>query len=139
MGLTKAQKAEREAQIVKETTQRTDIPVSMGRMKSIELPKVRKLTELFSEMRPTDISKGVQRPNGMYFCSAQGLGHWYVAPSLAVSKVLKTMSPELGIHFKIVMRDSGTALVTADYDRIIGGRWLAVVDGAKVRTACKGI
>lgn len=139
MGLTKAQKAEREAQIVKETTQRTDIPIGMGRMKNIELPDVRKLTELFSEMRPADVSKGVQRPDGMFFCSAQGLGHWYVTPSLAVGKVLKTMSRELGIHFKIIMRDSGTALITATYDRIIGGRWLAVIDGAKVRTACKGI
>ena len=137
MGLTKQEKARREARIVEETERDTDIPPTMGQLQSVELPKVRTLPELFLEMRQiADLSKLDRRP-GEYFCSANPVGHWYVVPTPAVKGVIDKMHQGVGLHFKIVMRDSGTALVTACYDQIIGGRWLAIIDGAKVRTASK--
>ena len=42
---------------------------------------------------------------------------------------LTSLSPG---SFTVVVRDDGTALVTAEYERIIGSHWLALVDAASV-------
>ncbi|KKL75771.1 hypothetical protein LCGC14_2051540 [marine sediment metagenome] len=140
MGLTRKEKARREAAIVKETARDTDIPATMGGLREIELPEVRTLPELFSEMRPRpirDLARPERRP-GEYFCSSYVTdAYWNVVPSPAVQKILDQMQQRLGLSFDIVMRRSGTALICVKYDRIIGGRWLAIIDGAKVRTASK--
>jgi hypothetical protein len=43
-----------------------------------------------------------------------------------------TMLDGLPFSYKIVVRNSGTALVMAEYVQIIGSRWLAIVDAAQV-------
>ena len=136
MGLTRQEKARREERIVEELD-RPDVALTMGSLPRIELPEVRKLTELFAEMRPIEDLLFPDRQSGEYFCTAQGYGQWNVRPTPAVKAVIDRMQQGVGLFFKIVMRDSGTALVTAVYDQIIGGRWLAIIDGAKVRTAAR--
>ena len=88
-------------------------------------------------MRPIeDLSKTTDRKPGEYFCSARSVkGWWNVRPSAAVRQIIDHMSKELGLAFEIVVRDTGTALVTISYNQIIGGRWVAIIDAAKVHTA----
>lgn len=139
MGLTRQEKEKREAAIVKEIARDPgDIPATMGGLRKIELPEVRTLPELFSEMRVIkDLCATLCDP-GEYFCSSRATGaYWNVVPSLDVLKILNGMQKGLGLSFNIVMRNTGTALICANYDQIIGGRWLAIIDGAKVRTASK--
>lgn len=40
--------------------------------------------------------------------------------------------PNDSIYFELIRRDDGTALVTAQYNVIIGSRWLAVIDAATI-------
>ena len=139
MGLTTQERERREARRRAEVEPKV-APRHMGQLKRIELPDVQELSELFAEMRVADLDPaGIRREPGELFCSARPLASWYVVPTPLLDSALKDMSKELGISLRIVMRDSGTALITANYDRILGGRWIAVVDGAKVRTAARRV
>ena len=101
----------------------------------VELPEARQLSELFDEMRPIEDLLNPERREGEYFLSASEVrSYWNVRPSAAVSKIIDGMMKDVGLHFKVVIRDTGTALITATYDQIIGGRWIAIIDSAKMRT-----
>lgn len=129
MGLTRQEKARRETKIAAEIS---------GSSSPVELPEVRKLSELFSEMRPIKDLLFPDRKLGEYFCSTRGVGaYWNVTPTSVVAKILDGMMKDVGMSFQIVIRESGTALVTARYDQIIGGRWLAIIDAAKIRTVLR--
>jgi hypothetical protein len=129
MGLTKEQKARREARILRELEKPA---------KPVILTEARELLELFDEMRPIEDLLDQKREPGEYLCSArEAEGYWNVRPSAALRRIIDGMMKDVGLHFEIVIRDSDTALITATYDQILGSRWIAIIDAAKVRTACR--
>jgi hypothetical protein len=101
----------------------------------VMLPEVRRLDELFEEVRPVEDVLRHRRPEGFSYCGVGGPYHRSldVRPRPELAEMLDgTMLDGLPFSYKIVVRSSGTALVMAEYVQIIGSRWLAVVDAAQV-------
>ncbi|QOX80912.1 methyltransferase (plasmid) [Trichlorobacter lovleyi] len=57
------------------------------------------------------------RPSSFYATPNKSLVEW----------IAHEMMYSCGIHFKIILYDDGTALLTAEYDQILGSRWLALI------------
>lgn len=105
-------------------------------MNPMYLPDAKKLSDLFPHIEPYDAGKKAGRwdtdgNRGLIFCNVSGGGKSFlVQPSAEVVKVvtnaLKIVFDE-NIYFTIVIRDNGTALITAQYNLIIGSRWLVVL------------
>jgi len=104
-------------------------------VRPVLLPEVRRLDELFEEVRPVEDVMRHKRPEGFAYC---GVGSPYhrsldVKPRPELAEMLDGMMLDgLPFSYKIVVRSSGTALVMAEYTQIIGSRWLAIVDAAQV-------
>lgn len=111
-------------------------------MKELAFPQKTRLAELFSAVHtgepfPDKCQFPGKRKPGIViqgWCSVRGK-----PPSLAVDcmpdveawiyqNMLQIDYDK--IYFTITVRDNGTALVCAQYNQIIGDRWLALIDAA---------
>lgn len=112
---------------------------SMG--KEVAFPDARSFWDLFSEARPLDASPGSRRQRvlrrhgegqvtsycGVVQDSREGMD--VTARERVLDYIVSSMlASDYRISFGIVPRPDGTALVYAAYDRILGDRWLAIVD-----------
>jgi len=117
--------------------------------KPLAFPNVKSFHELFTSARPyvskTDINaRGVRATRGG--SEANTIGHYmvmrgrhghealYVSPSPALISYLSNHMLALGdrIYFEVVFRDDNKALILARYNKIIGDKWLALVDASTV-------
>lgn len=118
-----------------EVTMETQIQSEIdGASKSVELPEVRRLDELFEEIRPIEDVLDHKRPVGFSYCGVSPQHRSLdVKPRPELAEMLDGMMlDDLPFSYKIIIRKSGTALITAEYTQILGSRWLAIVDAAQV-------
>lgn len=126
----------------------------------LAFPNVKRFAELFDQVEVVPLHKTTLRPLTLRrpdwrafgkktsrrtplvdvpigpYCGIHGrdgFAHIYVHPAPAVAAFLEEnwMGDSTGC-FRVTVRDDGTALVTAEYDRIIGSHWLALVDASTV-------
>lgn len=102
-------------------------------------PEIKSFSELFSDVSYTkEYAPQVTQPGiSTYFHVSRvekGYSHFFWArPSeRLVDWIVVNMMSSCGVHFEIIIHDDGLALVIAQYDQIIGGRWLAMVDASTI-------
>ena len=98
--------------------------------KPLAFPDVDDLSALFNEISP-------DKQPGLAYCSVSAPGRtsaWVRPTAQAVAYVEKNMIALVGgsVHYKLIVRDDDSCLVTAEYDHIIGSRWLALVPATEV-------
>ncbi len=115
----------------------------------IAFPDVKTLAELFTEVKPGKgespvIEKMPNWTNGKRNCYLTGWlsvsgeterRSFHVKPTEAVIACVRDsmLHGEYDrIHFEAVVWDDGRALVLAQYNQIIGSRYLAVIDAASI-------
>ena len=105
-----------------------------GAAHPVVLPEVRRLDELFEEVRPIEDVLRHKRPAGFSYCGVRNPPRSLdVKPRPELAEMLDEMMLDgLPFSYRITVRESGTALITAEYTQIIGSRWLAIVDAAQV-------
>lgn len=113
------------------------------RRRMVRFPKVTSFAELFTEARSEDgiiphVPWGDETISP--FCIVSSPGDFralYVRPAQGLIDLIKDVMilTGHGVHFHVVERDDGTALVLAQYQQILGSLWLAIVDPATVRAS----
>lgn len=79
------------------------------------------------------VRKGTGRASLSSFCSVSGVGEHAcldVRPRQAVTDMIgekMMLGDQYVINLEIIVREGGTALVTAHYNLISGSRWLAII------------
>jgi hypothetical protein len=103
----------------------------------IYLPAAKKLSDLFKEVLPYNPNErghwnGAQNC-GLIYCHTSGKTNYnsfHVMPTQAVCEIVgaaqKVVEDE-NMYFSLVFRDDDTVLVIAQYNQIIGSRWLCVL------------
>lgn len=136
------------------TTQETEKAIQEGLRaaresgKEVLFPLARRFGELFRFARPASMEPGSWRARVVHRFgeAAQVLSHLSLSghgverrtldvqpfPGVLTAIEKSMISSDYRIDFEAVVRDNGTALVLARYDRILGSRWIAVVDAATV-------
>lgn len=116
--------------------------------KEVLFPLARRFDELFSSAVPASMEPGSRRARVVHRFgeAAQVLSHCSVTepenrrtldvqpmPGVLIAIEKSMISSDYRIDFEVVFRDNGTALVLARYDRILGSRWIAIVDASTVK------
>ncbi len=122
--------------------------------KPLAFPDAKKFSDLFEAVSPEKTLPGgsieitdynIRRgkifkariPVGPYCGVSGALGYHslYVTPRPEVLERLQQStiaSARDSLTFKVVVRDDGTALITADNNLIIGGTWLALIPASEI-------
>lgn len=117
-----------------------DEPLFWRFMPTLCLPDVKTFGELFEEIRAWR-GPGIERPEGFRWCriSDETRDPWVwsldVRIGPAVAEIIERMDKVVDathVFIDIMVRKDGTALVRAQYDHIIGDRWVAVIDPATI-------
>lgn len=102
-------------------------------------PAIKSFPELFSDVSYTkeNASRVTQPGIGTYFQvtkAGQGYSHsfWARPSERLVDWIVVNMLSSCGVHFEVIIHDDGLAVLIAQYDQIIGGRWLAMVDASTI-------
>lgn len=105
----------------------------------IYFPAIKSFSELFSDVSYTkENAPRVTQPGiNSYFQVSKvekGYSHsfWAKPSERLVDWIVFNMMSSCGVHFEIIIHDDGLALIIAEYEQIIGGRWLAMVDASTV-------
>jgi hypothetical protein len=104
----------------------------------VAFPDIRTFAELFPIMtteRQAHPWDSAEVSNWIQVRSPDGYAHGYaVLPQWLIDWIQENMLavPHDSIYFQVIVRDDVSALVTAQYNQIIGSRWLALIDANSV-------
>lgn len=111
--------------------------------RSVAFPDIRTFAELFpvlTDERQAHKWEKSEVSNWIQIKDRDGYRHAYaVLPQWLIDWVQANMLPVDydSIYFTINARDDVTALVTAQYNQIIGSRWLALIDANSINVPSK--
>lgn len=113
--------------------------------KEIYFPDVKRLDDLFSEVKPyagksrviKTLTDGLDDCVVRSYCTVTGVNGRGALDVTPTKKVLDFIEQNMfriypGMYFEMVQRDNGETLVMVKYDSIIGSRWLALIPSTEV-------
>ena len=98
-----------------------------------------KLSHLFerAENHPFKNGQPTNKDKSLIWANTSSLGshYWYLKPTEMVRELVKKMNSictDPNIYFNFTLRSDNTVLITAQYNSIIGSRWLVIVSKKEV-------
>jgi hypothetical protein len=100
---------------------------------SLHFPEVKTFDELFESVRPmvsvSDKKSGERYVNFVSFEPHKSGMYGKLKPKYEtfIKEQMNSIVPDDNIYVSVVCRDDGTALITFQYNSIIGSRWVTIV------------
>ena len=105
--------------------------LTLSDLPPLQFPEVKSFGELFKSVRPFDKPEG-KKSGERYVCFTHGehrRSQWGVLKAKYETFIKEQMLSISGdsIFVSVALRDDNTALITFQYNQIIGSRWITIV------------
>lgn len=111
-------------------------------MPPIYLPKTKSIKEIFEKIEPYSRDGGSARWrnrehgfSGPVYCNVRDGNALLVTPTRAVLDIVadaQSVVDDENMYFSAVIRDDNTVLILAQYNKIIGSRWLCILPASEI-------